>query len=106
MDLQSLQFQELIDRKQRENESVSSYAYAKLALCNKVNKGMTEKDKLQHFIQGLIPTLRVAWHHQKLRFHGRARGCQKKRECVEIRTRMERQKSEKLRKEIGNRIIG
>ena len=106
MDLQSVSFQELIDRRQRKDESVSNYAFAKLALCNRVNRRMSEKEKLQHFIQELLSMLQVAisiiFSHE---FHGRTGGCQKERECVETWTKMEQRETKRYQKRSRVRVI-
>ena len=54
MDSPVKQLQELISRVQKEGESVDNYAFAKLALCNRVNPNMDDRDRMSHFIQGLL----------------------------------------------------
>ena len=44
----------MLRRKQQEKESIDSYVYKKLALCQKVNKNMTEMDTIGHIINGFI----------------------------------------------------
>jgi hypothetical protein len=45
--------QELIGRNQQPDETVGAYAYAKLKLCNQLDRHMTERNKVIYFIQGL-----------------------------------------------------
>ena len=55
---------EMQKQKQTEEETVDQYIYEKLILCQKVNKNMSEMDKIGHIIQGLKPAIRdsvISW---------------------------------------------
>ena len=54
--------QELIGRNQQPNETVRAYAYAKLKLCNQLDRHMTERNKVIYFIQGLRRDTKLCIH--------------------------------------------
>jgi hypothetical protein len=49
---------QLLLRTQTEQESVETYAYSKLKLCEDLNKDMAESDRVTYLIQGMKPQLR------------------------------------------------
>ena len=49
---------QLLLRTQSEQETVKTYAYNKLKLCEDLNKEMAETDKVTYLIQGMKPQLR------------------------------------------------
>ena len=61
-ELQRAYYSDLFQRKQKENETVDDYGHAILVLARKAHNGIqrdvTDKLTMEHFIQGLRPTLK------------------------------------------------
>jgi hypothetical protein len=53
IDIPVRRLQELVERIQQDDETVGTYAYEKLKLCNQMDRNMSERNRVIYFIQGL-----------------------------------------------------
>lgn len=51
-----LHFQQMLDRRMKIDEGITSYYYSKLALLEKLSQTLTDDDKIMHIMNGLLPS--------------------------------------------------